>query len=242
MNDDSKFVSSLHNLYQGRRCFVIGNGPSLTGKDLDMLENEITFASNRIYDIFPYTKWRPTFYMCVDKNIINEMQIKKPDLSGLAQSVVLCLNKRFVDSKRKELNIHEIILDGKYLPKRNQMIIDSVSENVSDYFTNTQSVTCSLIELAFYLGIKEIYLLGMDHSFGLEVDLQGNKVINKDVIPHFKEQVDRSVYPSAKEALTKCYEFLKKYADEHNVIIKNVTRGGKLEVFERDSLENILAQ
>lgn len=49
-------ILKLKNKYQGKRCFIIGNGPSLTAEDLDKLENEICFAANRIYNIFPKTK------------------------------------------------------------------------------------------------------------------------------------------------------------------------------------------
>ena len=97
-----------------------------------------------------------------------------------------------------------------------------------------------MLELAIYMGFKEIYLLGLDHNFGIEVDMRGNKIINNDVVPHFKEQQDRAVYPSNKEALTKSYETFKKYGELHGIKIMNATRGGKLEVFERIDLEKLL--
>lgn len=236
---DSAYIRGMHNQYLGKRCFIIGNGPSLTSEDLDKLKGEITFASNRIYDMFPYTNWRPYIYMCVDTNIIKEMQISRLKLEELSGSIVLCRNKRFVRSFKNEINIHEIMMDGKYVVERNKLVLESVSEDVSDYFSLTQSVACSMFELAIYMGIKEIYLLGIDHSFGIEVDMKGKKVINKDVVPHFKEQKDQTVYPSNKEALTKSYEIIKKYTDNHGIIVKNATRGGKLEVFERVDFDSL---
>lgn len=239
---DSKYIGGLRNIYEGKRCFVIGNGPSLTTEDLESLKGEVTFACNRIYDIFAYTGWRPTYYMCIDSAIISEMRLNQSEILTLSQSEIFCINRSFVQNFEDKLNIHEIFLEGAFLTNINKLVMDGVSENVSDHFTKTLSVVCTMIEFAFYMGFKEIYLLGIDHYFGIEINMNGDKVINRDVQAHFKEQKDKSVFPARKEALTRCYEVLRDYADLHGVIIKNLTRGGKLEVFERDSLENILSQ
>ena len=39
-------------IHKGKRCFIIGNGPSLTGSELDLIKEEITFASNKIFNIY----------------------------------------------------------------------------------------------------------------------------------------------------------------------------------------------
>ena len=61
-------IKNSKNSHLNRRCFIIGNGPSLTANDLDKLSenSEITFAFNRIYHIFEQTSWRPTYYMSQD--------------------------------------------------------------------------------------------------------------------------------------------------------------------------------
>ena len=58
-----KQLKAYKNRFEGRRCFFIGNGPSLRAADLTKLhENgDITFGFNRIYNIFDQTPWRPTF-------------------------------------------------------------------------------------------------------------------------------------------------------------------------------------
>ena len=35
-----KALRSLKNIHSGKRCFIIGNGPSLTPGDLDLIKNE----------------------------------------------------------------------------------------------------------------------------------------------------------------------------------------------------------
>ena len=43
-------IKVFKNKHDGQRCFIIGNGPSLTAEDLNLLKNEVTFAANRIYN------------------------------------------------------------------------------------------------------------------------------------------------------------------------------------------------
>lgn len=63
-------------LYKGKftekRCFLIGNGPSLRAEDLTRLHEagEITFAFNRIYNIFDQTPWRPNFFISQDEKML----------------------------------------------------------------------------------------------------------------------------------------------------------------------------
>ena len=43
-----KRLSILKNVHKRKRCFVIGNGPSSKASDLDLLQNELTFAVDKI--------------------------------------------------------------------------------------------------------------------------------------------------------------------------------------------------
>ncbi|MCC8155583.1 MAG: hypothetical protein LIP01_16240 [Tannerellaceae bacterium] len=46
----------------GKRCFIVGNGPSLAIDDLNMIAGEDSFASNGIFGLLDKTVWRPTYY------------------------------------------------------------------------------------------------------------------------------------------------------------------------------------
>ena len=75
--NSNKYLKTLKNRYAGKRCFVIGNGPSLTKEDLELLRNEVTFASNRIYKMFDKTDWRPTFYAVFDESVASDRDVIK---------------------------------------------------------------------------------------------------------------------------------------------------------------------
>ena len=67
-----KRLATYKNRYKGQRCFLVGNGPSLKAEDLTRLHQagEITFAFNRVYNIFEDTPWRPTFYISQDEKML----------------------------------------------------------------------------------------------------------------------------------------------------------------------------
>lgn len=44
------------------RAFVVGSGLSLNHTPLDLLKDEVTFAMNKIHLIYETTTWRPTYY------------------------------------------------------------------------------------------------------------------------------------------------------------------------------------
>ena len=237
-SEDVQYIKELKNSCQGERCFIIGNGPSLTREDLDLLKNEKTFAANRIYKMYPYTDWRPTYYMIIDYAIIHTMNKENEKALGAEYFFVA---SRKLAQKYKNQNAHQI---GKEVSvpvhPYNRVPLQKVKEDVYQCFSHPYSVTITAFEMAFYMGFKEIYLLGVDHSFAVEIDMNGKRHINENIASHFKEDSDKGKYFSCKEALTIEYETCKKYADQHGIKVVNVTRGGKLEVFERDTLENIL--
>ena len=45
----------LKDVYSGKRCFIIGNGPSLKISDLEMIMNEVTMSCNSTIDLFEKT-------------------------------------------------------------------------------------------------------------------------------------------------------------------------------------------
>lgn len=235
---DSEFIKGLKNSCNGQRCFIIGNGPSLCREDLDLLVNEKTFAFNRVYQMYQYTKWRPDYYMVIDSSIMQKWNHERE--RTLEAGVVFFANKKAV-RKYQNQNAHLIFLKDVAPISKKKPLLKEVCNDVSHNFSIAHSVTVNAMELAFYMGFREIFLLGMDHSYAVEIDMKGNKHVNSNVEPHFKEDQDKLPYFSYKEALTKEYEICRKYAEEHRVKIVNVTRGGMLEVFERDTLEHVLS-
>lgn len=230
-----KNIQSLKNIHLGKRCFIIGNGPSLTTKDIDKLKNEITFAFNRIYYIFDKTNWRPTYYCSEDDKTIFK---SKEEINNLKVKHKFFPVNYPWDYKIHFKNANYYIFkfgDRNVEPRFSEDIVKGI------YWGNTVAYTA--IQMAVYMGIKEIYLLGVDHNFSKMINDKGEIIIDKTAKDYFTEKYNsdkEDLYIPNIEVSTRAFIAAKKYAENHNIKIYNATRGGKLEVFERVDFDKIL--
>ena len=223
--------------HKGKRCFIIGNGPSLTLKDLELLKNEITFAANSVFKLFDKTVWRPTYYFISDSDVavdnIDEIGRIKcgqkfiemrsiPYREQLKPCVFICTDPTFI------INIFNIK--------------PHIQEDVTKYLENGGTVIFSIIQLAIYMGFTELYLIGQDFSMPYYKDRFG--------IPHRTEAKQTHVgnIPAPfkriylyRDTMLNAFKEARRYCDAHGIKIVNVSRGGKLEVFERETLESVLS-
>ncbi|WP_246943871.1 6-hydroxymethylpterin diphosphokinase MptE-like protein [Bacillus pinisoli] len=233
-SDNGRQIKSLKNIHLNKRCFIIGNGPSLTTGDLSKLHNEITFAFNRIYYLFNQTDWRPTYYCAEDdktitksKEEINNLNIKNKffPINFPRDNKIQFKNAKYYIFKFGDRNIE---------PKFSKDIVKGI------YWGNTVAYTA--IQLAVYMGIKEIYLLGVDHNFSKMINDKGEIIIDETAKDYFTNEYNNDkndLYIPNVDISTRAFLAAKNYADKHNIKIYNATRGGKLEVFERVNFDNI---
>lgn len=223
----------LKNKYKGQRCFIVGNGPSLNIEDLNKLKNEKTFAFNRIYYIFEKTEWRPSFYVTEDIKIISNSldEINKLNLKNIFVPDII----KF-DYKIKINNAIYFKETIEYFEDR----LPNFSDNMDIYWGGTVAYTA--MQMAVYMGFKEIYLIGVDHNFRVSQDSNGNIKVDNSVKDYFcgnyNSDKDELYIPNLDNS-TKAYMAARKYCDEHDVTIYNATRGGKLEVFERVDFDKL---
>ncbi len=218
-------IAEYKNKYEGQRCFVIGNGPSLTLEDLEKLSDEITFASHLIFQSFDKTKWRPTFYCVEDtelleNNIQNIINISSEYEQGFfTGNTFYNLPKAFLNNKKNSF----WFVDNFRWDKE-----PDFSLNANSYIAEGFTVTYAIIQLAVYMGFKEIYLLGVDHHY--TADNSYSSMIS-----------DGKIYNTPKlDKSTLSYKKAEEVCDSVGVKIKNATRGGHLEVYERVDLDEVL--
>lgn len=149
-------IKSLKDVHAGRRAFIIGNGPSLKVADLERLKGEITFASNKIYLAFDQTEWRPTYYSVCDKLVArNNFTV----IAGLS------LNKLMSDCVREFFTPEDSSVWLRELPVRSRKPAHPFSENLLVGFFGGATVVYQQLQTAFYMGITEVVLIGLDFSF-----------------------------------------------------------------------------
>lgn len=240
-SENTRQLSSYRNKHQGQRCFVIGNGPSLTPEDLERLKGEYSFGCNMVYKIFGQTSWRPTYH-CVSDMMLS--QHKGPEFARYVESPFFTLRSRY----RK---MEECPKDTVYVYDINHKYY-RVSNNLFRYVVRSKAtVVLFMMELAMYMGFQEIYLLGVDCTSSFEKqghfvenyiskDLQKEDLARtRDIMrnPHATEEEIRRYHL---ERDVHRYGKIHEAAKKRQVQIYNATRGGQLEVFPRKSLDVIL--
>lgn len=224
-------IKKFKNIHRNERCFIIGTGSSLKMKDLDKLNmnKENSISMNRIYLSFSDTNWRPDYYVCMDRFLIEEWErdIKKIPVKNKF------IGDRFPDFWKGKID------DGIYkLHSYNSQVINGkarFSREISEGVYLAGSTTYVCIQIAVYLGFKKIYLLGLDHNLTYNIKEESNHFTPN----YFSNKSKVNGTWNFLEIATKEYLAAKEYADSHGIKIYNATRGGKLEVFERVCFDDL---
>lgn len=230
-------LRQFKDIYENQRCFIIGNGPSLTIQDLEMLDGECTMASNSIIKLYEKTTWRPTYYFSADPTYVKNAGEDLLFAAENAKSCFFCYRslKLYHPSLWNRDNVF-FYFQPIYQPW--EIITEEVFRNgfpkfsfdITENIYSSGTVTYEMLQTAIYMGFKEIYLLGIDHSY-----LSDQK--------HFSGYDEKSVennYPTELRRWEKSYERAGEVMEKKGGKIYNATRGGHLEVFERKNLEEIL--
>lgn len=225
-----------------RRCFVIGNGPSLKGMDLRPLAGEFTIAANSFY--------------------------KHPDAATIGLKVLCIFDPHFMQDQPRAVEWHQTI--AQKLPGTTMVLHDSARPLVARHglyagrevhyvrsgfqtrdpkyvdfdFRRPRNVGMTTgstiaIPLAVFLGFREIVLVGFDcnwladtgssyHFYDAHELFPEFDSINKDNRGHGYETQLRFAQREFES-----HRLIRAKAESLGVRIVNATRGGLLDAYER---------
>lgn len=225
-------LSQWRDRYTGQRCFILATGPSLTISDCEKLGNEYTFGMNSLTRIFKDTDWRPSFYGIQDWNVYRNIADTMEELRGIPKFFSDDIIRNDPSALQMKLVV-PFVVNAAY--HRYSMYTHEYFARFSerpDIITyDGYTITYSLLEIAVFLGFKEIYLLGADCDYSgshQHIVESGNFVGQAD----FSEVTKR---------LFAAYRTADEYCRLHGVQIFNATRGGKLEIFPRVDLDQVVS-
>lgn len=239
----------LKNIHQGKRCFILCNGPSVLKQSLLPLKNEIVFSVSNAYHHKDYLAIQPKYH-CAVRISYNKCFHYEDALSWFkemhsrigsaelfldaAEASMIKNNKLFVGRKINYFS------SGASWNEKNADIID-----ISRRIPGITTVPILCIIIAIYMGFKDIYLIGVDHDFWKTGEYK-----------HFFEQTvlkgkDESTYPDGKlkdplysqflifGTILRQYWHMHNIARANNMSIFNATEGGALEEFKRVKFESL---
>lgn len=244
-SEPERDVLSFRDIHRGRSCFIIGNGPSLRAEDLEKISaaGYVCFASNKIYKIYGITDWRPDYYACIDDDVFNQnlqeilSEIECPKfLHKRMKKAVARYNRVMSDSAN---DIHYCSYRWRNPPRFYPQVANTLSGG---------SVTFTLIELAWMMGFRDMYIIGCDHFYNAFTNIRdGQQKLSSDSSTSNDYFIKNYMKPGEimrvgnLDRLTGGYVIARNYVERHGGRIRNATRGGYLEVFERVDLDALLA-
>jgi hypothetical protein len=223
--------------HKGQRCFIVGNGSSLIASDLDKLKNEITFGMNNIFLMFDKTDWRPSYFFYEDDELFEQVQDK---ISTCIESTKFFGCHMVLGVPEfNQTNFHYFHADFSDQLRPNRGPSGFSKEPYFMKWGGTVAYSC--LQLAAYMGFSEIYLLGVDFTFLRGVKLNGEIVFGSNPQTHFQKDYNtkKNIYIYPIDTITLAYKIAREYCDAHGIKIRNATRGGALEVFERVDFDSL---
>ena len=237
-------LRALRERYKGsKRCFIIGNGPSLNRTDLSVLKDEVTFAVNGFFLKATELDWRPTFYVVEDHLVAED---RRRSINAFKGST-----KLFPAYLGYCLDEGSDTIFFNHLPRKSFPHGFDFSTDAAEATYTGCTVTFTCMQLAFYLGFEEIYLIGVDASYDLPKDVEqadsyavGVLDMKSDDPNHFHPDYFGKGFrwhdPQVGK-MVEAYQEARRVVDGTGQRIYNATVGGKLEVFERRAYADLFA-
>lgn len=196
-------------IHQGKRCFVLGSGPSLKDQDLSLLKDEFVICVNQCSRNRQFLDMHPNYYVCVDMNFFridegkeedNELLRTFRDLSrvdGMECFFPIEYKESFVERFGLQEKLHiNYIYGGEFLTEN-----DNREFELSERVPNFGSVVQTAIMIAIYMGFREIYLLGCDNT-GIIVTL--NSVMKKNNDAFYSYDVSENENKRMEDMVERC--------------------------------------
>jgi len=238
----------LHNRHADRkRCFVVGNGPSLKNQDLKPLKDEVTIVANSFVQHPDHALISPQYY-CVgdpafvadDPNCIawlRQIEQRLPKTNLFFLTVGESLFRRH--SLFKSHNVYYV--DRVYLARHERHVRIDFTRPLNVGHSTGSSMA---IPLALYLGFREIYLIGFDANW--LGSLNQSSVHFYDTNPHYPqfdkplvagETMEENIRTTLAEF--KSHRLLYNKALLMGSKIFNATSGGWLDMYPRVRYEDL---
>jgi hypothetical protein len=169
--DTVQRLPHLKDIHKGERCFILGNGPSLRQTNLQCLKNEYTFGLNRIFMAFPEMGYSTSYYVS-----INDLMVEQS-----VDEIQKLTMPRFVSWRaRKWMKPQDNLyfLHTTYTGSR-------FAQDLRGRVWEGATVTNVALQIAYYLGFKQVILIGVDHTFATKGKPNTTVVQNGDDPNHF---------------------------------------------------------
>lgn len=218
-----------------KRIFIIGNGPSLSPRDLDLIKDEDSFGINRIGMIFSKTEWRPSYFICATFRT-KWSQFYRRDVNRVIDLGIPCyIGERIKGTVNDAPNVTYIKC----------LHIDDDPEE--DWWEDISGGKVSIygqtlfgaIRIATFLGYNKLYLLGVDGGY----KNTGKDGDENHFDPAYEEKRHRDGGDRLNWQIKRVqasHELLARNSLKHGFQIYNVSRNSYIDTYPKRSLEDVI--
>lgn len=216
-------ITDWKNIWKGKRCFIFGNGKSMREVDMSYFWFSFTFGTNRI-DLLPY---EPNYYVVEDELVIHDNY----------QDIQRMISTKFIPNRYKSFfgDDEKIVYY-----EENFEIMNPPRWTDGNVLHGGGTVTYQCLQIAYIMGFKEVYLLGVDHDYVMPdsaIRLWDKAYESQDFDPnHFHPNYfgrGRKFHDPDMPRMERAYQKAKEVFEADGRKIYNAGIGGNLEVFER---------
>jgi len=230
-----------------KRCFVVGNGPSLKTQDLRLLAGETVIVANSFFQHPDHRVVAPRYYCIGDKEFVAD---KPNSLAWLKELEAAMPDTNLFVSPHARTTFSKYGLfqkQGVYYV--GHVRIARTASAVSVDFTQPLNVGFSTgtgyaIPLALYLGFREVYLIGFDANWFK--DIHNEPLHFYETNKHFPHFDRTSTEGHSMEFLFNSiylefvsHRLLRDKAALMDAKILNATNGGWLDMYPRVQYESL---
>ncbi len=215
-------LRALKDVHRGKRCVIIGNGPSLNKTDIQKIKDEYTFGLNRIYLAWEEWGFTTSYFLSV-----NDLVIEQCAQEIMALQVPKFISWRARTWLKPQENLH--FLYTTYTGPR-------FAKDASKRLWEGATVTYTALQLAYHMGFSTVVLIGVDHSFATQGKPNQTVESQGDDPNHFSPQYFgkgfRWQLPDL-ETSELSYQMAKRAYEEDGRQVLDATIGGQLQVFPK---------
>ncbi len=241
-------LSLFKNKHLGQRCFILASGPSINKQDLTLLKDEYTIAVSQFFLHPQIEQICPNYHCFAPQHEPFNDETNKIIFNNYISNYTFPV-KSFIGSTNFQYSYFNFLynnkqynLDAEYIDYSSSCQLDENNYNNEDLWDiskkpfSPRTVIYVSIQAAYYLGFKEIYLLGVDHDYLNELNRGGHHFYKEEKsfsdVKHL-EQFSKEKWFEEYYYRWKQYRLMNEFLNSKGVKIFNATEGGLLDVFPR---------
>jgi len=229
--ENQEKIANLQNAHKGERCVLMANGPSLTRMNFEQIKDEFTIGLNRIYLLFDQLPFEPNFHVCVNELVLEQF----------ASEIAALKMLKFLNWNRHQY--FDTVDEKLMFVKLGMRLEDQFGLNLVKPISSGGTVTFVALQTAYYLGFKEVVIIGMDHNF---VDKgTPNKTVERTAEkdqnhfhPDYFPKGSKWQLPDLRRSEF-AYALAREAFEKDGRRIIDATEGGKCQVFEKATFDSV---